>query len=322
MSVLGALALLALGDGNRLWWLEVEARGPLAEFTLDCGADGTTRVRGPFLAGERRLTVPVPARVPLGLEGLSAAALPRAREEGVRVLGWSAEQPEAAFAREARSLLARGRPPVESAPARSGRAEALLALCLLPLLVRLRRRAAGAAALALLAGGFLLWRSAQARPGAHAVELLEADLASGRALLVRGAHGALNLGRTRLEARPDGVALAFDLVADGSAGEVRADGAGLFQLEPWALPALAPTGSDESLEAVWVRTARGEWSAHGPWRRGTPLPAVVPGGVAPPGWLTGALPPGVGILVARRAGGGWLRATGFELPREESQNGY
>jgi len=322
VSLLCALALLALGDGNRLWWLEVEARGPLEEFTLDCGADGTTRVRGPFLAGERRLSVPVPLRVPLGIEGLSAAALPRAREAGVRVLGWSAEQPEAAFAREARTLLARGRPPVGAAPARAGRAEALLALGLLPLLVRLRRRAVWAGAVALLAGGFLLWRTTQARPRAVAVELLEADLGAGRALLVRGAYASLPLGRTRLEARPDGVALFFDVPSDGGGGRVQAPGVELHQLERAAPPELLVTGASESLEAVWVRTPRGEWSAHGPWRRGTPLPPAVPGGAAPPGWLTGALPPGVGILVGRKGADGWLRATGFELPTQESPNGY
>jgi len=322
MSAWLALTLLALGDGNRLWWLEVEARGPLPEFTLDCGADGTTRVRGPFLAGERRLVVPVPVRAPLGAQGLAAQVLPRALEPEVRVVGWSAEQPDAALEREARTLLLRARPPLAEAPARAGRAEALLALCVLPLLVRLRRRPALASALGLALGALLLWRAAGVRALPRAVELLDVDLASGRALLVRAARDELALAGERLEARPDGLALNFEVSPDGGLAAVRAPGAELHGLSRAAAGELGPSSIEASLEAAWVRSPRGEWSARGPWPRGTPLPPARAEGGAPPGWLTGALPPGVGILVGRKVGGGWLRATAFELPHEESQNGY
>jgi len=320
--LLGASMTATGSDGNRLWWLEVEARGPLDEFVLDCGADGQTRVRGPFLAGTRRLTVPVPVRAPLGAEGLALLVLPRADRPSVEVLGWSAEQPDTALAREARNLLVRGRPPVTSSPPRAGRADLALTLLLLPLFVRLRRRAWVVAALALMGATFLVWRTAGRAPEALTVELLEVDLASGRALLVRGAQGELELGPGRLEARPDGVALTFEVPSDGGRGIVRAAGAELHALERARPPGLDPAGGELELEAAWVRAPGGAWTVHGRWGRATPLPGPRTAGEAPPGWLTGALPPGLGILVGRRGGGSWLRATGFEFPHEESRKGY
>lgn len=316
------LACVAQGEGNRLWWLELDLAGACEEFTLDCGADGATRVRGPFLAGEgRRLRVPVPVRSPLGAEGLALLPLPKVLGAEARELRWSAVQPDAELARGARTLLARGRPPPGGGPVRAGRPEVLLAAFLLPVLLRLRRRRL-AFLLVALAGGALVFARTRTAPLAHVVvELRDFDLAAGQALAVRAARDELELPRTRLEARPEGVPLALEFAPDGRPGRARARGATLFTLEPLAAPSaagFAPAG----LVATFVRAPSGEWTAHGPWPGGAPLPPALAGSGAPPGWLVGALPPGTGLLVGQDEDGGWLRASGFELPGQERGEGY
>lgn len=316
------LACVAQGDGNRLWWLELDLAGACDEFTLDCGADGATRVRGPFLAGEgRRLRVPVPVRSPLGAEGLALLPLPQVRGVEARALRWSAEQPDAELVRSARALLARGRPPAGGGPARAGRPEVLLVAFLLPVLLYLRRRWLACVLVALAGGAFVFVRTRAQPAQRELVELHDLDLAAGAALRVRAARDELELPRTRLEARPDGVALAFDFAPDGRPGTVRARGATLCAFEPLA-PASSAELASAGLVATFVRAPSGTWTAHGPWPAGAPLPPEQVGALAPPGWVVGVLPPGTGLLVGQKRDGGWLRASGFELPGQERPDGY
>ena len=148
---MSALVLLAAGavqaGENRLWTVELELRGPAAEVRLDCGSDGTTRFLGPFLAGEdRRLTVPVPVRSPLGAEALASLPLPRAElvpagsGGAVRMLGWSPAQPAEELARRAGALLGRGRRECERAAVRAEAAEVLAVLLAGAVVVGVRRR--------------------------------------------------------------------------------------------------------------------------------------------------------------------------------------
>jgi hypothetical protein len=312
------------GEGTRLWWLELELAGPCAEFTLDCGAEGATRVRGPFLAGEgRRLRVPVPVRSPLGAEGLALLTLPQVRGVEAREIGWSAEQPDAELVRAARALLARARPPAGGAVVVAGRAEVLLVAFLLPVLLVLRRRTLVLSLVALAGGTFVFLRTRAATAQTSAVELREFDLAAGEALRVRSALDELELPTTRLEVLPEGTALAFDFAPDVRSGTVRARGATLCALERFTTPAELGSALDsEGFVESWVRAPSGAWTAHGAWPAGGPPPPARAGLASPPGWLVGALPPGVGLLVGRTDAGVWVRASGFELPGQESGDGY
>jgi len=155
------------------------------------------------------------------------------------------------------------------------------------------------------------------------VRLLELDLAArglvGRGLTVTAGRERLALPVDRLEASPGDARITLELELDGErlAGTARAPDARLWGLVVEERAAgLAPGENDlGDLAEAWVRAADGAWSAHGPWRRGAPLPAAGPAGARPdpPGWLRAGLAPGRAVLLARRAGRGpdWLRATGF-----------
>ena len=319
MSPLGLAVLLALAslreETNRLWIVELELAGPCEEIVIDCGADGSTRLVGPFLSGEeRRLALPVPLRVPLGGASLGALPLPAARvlpagsSGSARVLSFVSEQP-GELQGSVRGLLAATRPPVAAATVRA-RASAFLGLAAAFVLGLAARRRALVQAGLLGAGAvacFLLGSRSQER--AEPVRVLEADLELPSALLVTGAREEIELGSARVEVVPEGSALALVLAQDLS-GSARASGASLYALESVSPPRLAPTSNDHApLSDVWIRRASGEWTFHGEWPRGAPLPSERSGS-PPPGWLASGLPQGRTCLLARAASGEWLRFRG------------
>jgi len=314
------LLLCAAGGENRLWFVDLELRGACDEIQLDCGSDGVTRILGPFASAEdRRSSVPVPVRSPLGAEGLDSLPLPRARVlpatslATVRVLGWSQEQPAAELQRRAAPLLGRPRPPVASDPARAALPELALVLIAGGFMLRFRRRLWVCLALALGAGFATLElarsRQAEARP----VRVLEWEAGGALALSVRVARDELALPSEWLEIAPEGRALELLWTSTGS-GLARARHGSLAAAESAAIPPLARgDNGGEPLDAVWTRSASGEWTAHGPWPVNAPLGLRAPGGSGdPPGWLASALPPGRSVLLGRTAGGEWLRCLGFE----------
>ncbi len=329
MSALGLLlaASASLGGENRLWWVELELRGACAEVRLDCGAEGETRLRGPFASGEdRRLLVAVPVRSPPGAAGLTALPLPRAEVlppgavGTARVLAWSARQP-AALLEPLREGLGEGLgtlafPPVRSGAPVAGSVELLLVLAAGLGLFALRRRPAACLVLALLASAlaFSLARSRRAASGETRVLAWRA----GDEFALARAAGAdrIALPRAALEVLPAGRRLEFEQDGGGGDGWASAPGARLVALEGVPAPALArERNGDQDLLEVWTRTPAGAWRTHGPWPRGTALPAALAPGVdhtAPPGWLSGGLAPGRSVLLGRGADGAWLCCLGFE----------
>jgi hypothetical protein len=312
-----ALGLLAGGE-NRLWFVDLELRGACAGVRLECGSDGETLLRGPFSRGEdRRLSVPVPVRSPLGAEGLVALPLPRAvpepagAEAVVRVLGWSAVQPAAELARVAGPLLALTRPPGGAAEARARAPELFLVLVAGAALLVLRRRLVPALVVA-LASGALAFELARGRAASGAQDLVQWSLDAPIALAVRAGADELEGPREWLEVSPEGHHLGLEWEAGGE-GRVRAAGARLIRIGTAPVPSVSPArNGGEELSEVWTRDPRGGWRAHGTWRTGEGLPGADPSlASAPPGWLASALPAGTGVLVARTAGGTWLRCLGF-----------
>jgi hypothetical protein len=313
------LVACAAGGENRLWFVDLELSGPCEELRLDCGADGETLVRGPFASGEdRRASVPVPVRSPLGVEGLSSLPLPRVRavpEEAasaVRVLGWSEWQPAPELERDAGALLFRPRPPLAPARPRAGWPELLLVGIAGGFLLRLRHRPAVSLALALGAGLAAVELARSRTAALHAERLLEWETGGALALSVTVARDELALPREWLEIAPEGARLEFVLPNLGC-GSARASGARLAAVERAPVPPLAAReNGGEPLAEVWTRSAGGEWLARGSWPRGEPLGGPTQGDRRdPPGWLASALSPGRGALLARTAAGTWLRCLGF-----------
>jgi hypothetical protein len=160
-------------------------------------------------------------------------------------------------------------------------------------------------------------------PESTPVVLLEWDATDALALRVRNAPDRLaTAGLDGLEVRPEGAALELVLSTADGAGTAAAPAralavvTGVTGVPP---PEIAPERNGwEPLAETWTRDPRGTWRAHGAWALDAPLPParddVAPHG-SPPGWLASALPPGRGVLLARTAGGTWLRGLGFDAGR-------
>jgi len=315
---------VAGGEGNRLWRVRLEVRGPLDSLVLECGPSGRTVLTGPFPAGEQReLSVAVPVESPLGVEGLELLPLPELRSTGsgsARLLGWSPQQPGGALG-AAPGLLSRPRPPLSRAGAPQPRAGALGLLLLGvvgALLLGCRKRPALFAGLSLLAGGLAFFLAPVVAGDASGPEvlLLEVDPGGG-ALRVEGARDELvldagRLAEERLELSPPGGSL--ELLQERDARlRAHAPGRELYRIRPAEVPRLVPAANDwEPLEQAWTRTPDGTWTTRGPWPLGSPLPDARPGD-GPPGWLAAGLTPGRGVLLGRSARGAWLREVGFPL---------
>jgi len=317
----GPLISRTAAQENRLWFVDLELTGPLEEVVLACGSAGESRLSIGMVAGEGRIVaVPVPARVPLGVESLLLQPLPVVEATGkgaAVVLAWSAEQPTSRVDALV-GLRSRPRPPVEERAGAPSLVAAGFALAAFVVSFGLRRRPWWALAAGALGGGVALdpgLLSGDLEP--PRLRLHEAEVGAPLGLVVDGARDELALPAGRLEVRPAGRALVLDLRFEAGriTGRVLGPGAELFGLECEPTPVLdSGANAFEGLAECWVRLPGGSWSNRGPWGLEVPLPAPVPGG-DPPGWLTAGLPPGRGVLVGHlldRSGAGWIRVAGFQ----------
>jgi len=311
------LALLALlpWQANRLWFVDLELRGPCDAVHFDCGVDGETSLSGPFARGEdRHLRVAVPVHSPMGPAELELVPFPRVELRGAgpqsqaEVRGWSRETglEELLELRRIHSLV----PPARTTAAHARALECWLALAALPLLWRLRARPFLAAVFAFGAATTLfLWTASLRVPGEST--LVIAWEVGGHALAIETSVGALPLPQGALEVVPAGAPLRFRVMPLGE-GEASARGQ-LIGLRPTRSPVLdRQRGPSEPLERVWIRAAEGTWSARGSWEVGSPLGATRAEGSAPPGWLASGIPAGRAACVAETRAGTWWRCLGFE----------
>jgi len=325
MSALALYGLLVLSggaqaglEGNRLWRVEVELSGPLEDVRFAAGAWGETRLVGSLLAAEsRKLEVVLPWLAPLGASELADLPPPEAMLQGAgaaTVVGWAGAQPHDAFARRHAALLARPRPPLAARTSQSGPGELLLlfSLGLVSLAVGRRPRLVGASC---MVGAVLLTVLGARRSGsAERVELVEAEAERGLAVRITGGLGRLELGPRAVGLEVDPVRSSIVLLQDLQSGGVVAEapGAGLFALAPSEAPSLTRDANGwRALRRAWVRTPGGDWSTHGAWSRGAPLPPAQGQGTSPPGWIAAGMPPGRAVLVAEDESGGWIRMLGF-----------
>jgi len=314
-SALVSLALLAQEE-NRLWFVEVEVRGPADRVVLDCGADGVTRAEGPFLAGEQReLRLPVPVKSPLGVDGLDALPLPRLEVEPPsagdgRVLRWSAEQPAERVAR-----LSAGLQPLVVAPASGTRPQAgLPELCVVALagVVSWKLRARPALSLLLASAAAILagWLASRRASPLTPVAVVLFDATRELALESRAARDEVALPVEGLGVEPPTAALELRVDASGR-GVARSAGT----LRAWrTLPRPSLSAGENAwrpLVETWVRAGAGDWDPRGPWPVGSPVPDVSVEGSDPPGWLAAVPVDGRGALLGRTADGEWVRGTGF-----------
>lgn len=336
LGVLGALAALhAPQEGNRLWWVELEAQGPVRGLVLSADAEGITRLETELARGEERtLRVPVPCVSPLGAAGLDAALLPRiefAGEGEVRAEAWAGSQPAAELQRAFRSLLARPRAVPGRARPHPGGAELVLLAAVATLVVAARRRLVARVAAAVGGGLVLGVLGARAGGAPEEVALLDVDAGDARALLHTAARHRLDLprGAEWLEVDPPGrpLTLRVEPALPGQRGALLVEAAGsrITAIDRRDPPELSPeVNAWRPLAAVWVRSPEGGWVEHGSWPLGEALPPPVEASgkgehtASRPGWLSAGLPPGRGVLLARveRDGGAprpfWLRITGWE----------
>ncbi|MAB80816.1 MAG: hypothetical protein CMJ89_15820 [Planctomycetes bacterium] len=319
-----ASSVVALQEGNRLWWVELEVEGPARALRIEAGEDGVTKLEGGVERGEAfRRTVPVPFSSPLGASGLSVGVLPRVVWSGegeARLLGWSADQPAAILTRTHRALLARPRPVPGPARPRASTGALLALLALTGLSAGLRKRPL-AAGVVCGVGALVLWGASARPPDApETVRVLEAGMGP-RALEVTAARNVLALPTQtdRLEVDPPGVVLsiALDPHRAGSV-RVRAEGALLRALRAADPPVLTPTKNDwQDMAQVWTRSGEGAWRHHDAWPRGEALPSAsdeTEQDPSPPGWLASGLAPGRGVLLGRcdaPRGSLWLRLSGW-----------
>jgi hypothetical protein len=317
-----SLAVLAASAGAQepIGRIGVELEGPLDSVCLALGAVPTV-LEVSVAAGERRrFDVPY-----VGSSRASAAPLlPRFLGEpppaGASLVPGSHEPPPV-WAELPRGLRNRSLPPLERARVApdAPRWAALAAALLLVLGLRRRPLAAltvGAAA----ALGLLLWPAPPASGPLQRV--LEGDAESGRWLEVRAARESLELADISVgwvRHLPSSAALRLELstAAGAAAWRLVAAQARVFALREVA--GRAPTRADPGAHdwrRLWLRDPAGDWSAHGPWKRGEVLPPPLAGAPAPPGWLAAGLPQGIGILVGELESGAderlWLRWVGFE----------
>jgi hypothetical protein len=324
------LSVLALGE-NRAWKLAIELEGPLEEARLECGADGTTRLVGPLLEGERRaLEVPIPVRSPLGATALMElpfphlVTVPAEAAQRCRIAGWRPAEEEA-LRSAGPGLLARPRPPAPGGQGpRPGPAEGLLAVLVLVLLLRLRGRP-WFQAVAGLGGGVVLGLLARSRPAAGpARTILEVDPAAAVALRVTVARDRLAI-ENHLEVLPQGGALELLVSLEDGQAHALAPGRALVSIATVAAPALEPQRNDwGDLERAWSRSAPGARRPPGAWPRGQPVQRALgplQDTTSPPGWLASALPPGREVLLARAGEGTWVRVLGFPALRESDPAG-
>lgn len=293
-------------DASRLRIAELSATGPLASATLDFGGAGRATVRLDLAEGESRsLSVPLPTRE--GFESL----VPSASDPRLRFVGWRPDaERERAFASLPLALRTRSVPP---APARSlAPSLAALTLAVAGALFVSRVRTNRLRALlvgALTAAAVLALELAFDAPPRPRIVLdfeLGADGPVGDGVRWTSARDRLDLGvepPLSLAVEPTETALDVRIDARG-AGPVRTtvSGRGALLGRADAAREAPPDRAGNrwgDLAAVWTRDEAGNWTEHGPWAFGDPLPTARTGDRRPPGWINPALPQGRKLLIGR-----------------------
>lgn len=347
-----ASAAVAQADLERAWRVDLRLVGPLESAAVVTDV-GRTDWAQPLLPGEtRRLRLPVPARSPLGADGLARVALPELLVDGEppapggsRLEGWSAEQPAALVERLPPGLFARPLPPVAERRRRAGEGGLLLLVTAFVLGLFLRRRRWSGPLLAALSAAVLLGVSWREGGPAPPVVVLEGDLERDLWLEVRVAQDRLAGPTVSLAVQPERDLQFSCGPVPGAATEApielaRAPGAALIARR--RLGSLAPGNAPRlglarnalgDFEACSLRSPDGRWTALGAWERDAPFPSpgrsaleagtppetpesALSSSAAPPGWLATGLPPGRWVLVGRLGDGRWVRATGFGQSEE------
>lgn len=332
-SARATLAVVAIGllvaaqpvQGNRLRFGSVVLAGPLEHAALTTEDGSRTCIDGVLRAGERRVL-----RAPFAAGRTSPAREPQVVDGGAGVVfeSWEPDSPGPLAALPG-ALRARVRPPVAAGEVRVPLPVWAILVGAFWAGLGLRRKPYVALVVGLAGALGTSWLLARlARPTGAPVRVLE-GLASGVPWLrVDAGTGELRLseGSERLETEPAWAPLEFAVTLGGDAGErvsARApEGTALYALaalEPGERAFEARGNTWGALVESWVRSPSGEWSAHGRWARGTPLPAPAAAGTAPPGWLASGLPQGTGVLIGRLAPGSfgegdgptWVRSSGF-----------
>ncbi|MDP6518905.1 MAG: hypothetical protein QF411_03305 [Planctomycetota bacterium] len=283
-----------------------------------------------------------------------------ANEAGTAPVGsasWAGESSPATYAAELPpGLLVRPGPPANQAlgeadtagsylsaapPVHPRRAALLALLAVIFLVLSLGRYPGAALLLGLVASGGLAFWGAAPVTADQGLEVLEGDLDQGVWTRVLWGSSELDLGTQipdSLDVQPPEAPLDLHWTAASPGGDfswwakstrgarIRAR---FRAVAPRAFQPDSPATVLFPLDGVWLRTAAGTWTSHGPLEAGQALPQRPSGagtgrsGGLPadlPGWLTGAAPPGKTMLVGRRrpAGKGgegerraWLRVSGI-----------
>jgi len=289
--ILCALSMAPVTDGV----LELRLEGPLEVVSLD-GVRVPTRVLAELAPGET-ITVRVPwlpmdADADPKLQGIDGAG--GARVEAVL------PAPGLAPGASARRPLPR---PVET-PARVPMVSWWVFAAGLCAVLAARRRPMAAALIGAVFGAGL-WALPQSEPERPVVAVLE--VGSSGAWWVHVGTGELEPPAStglELETRPEGAS--WEWIVDARDPSLPKRWARAS--ETTALVARSPGPTEvrldaaangfEDLNELWRRSPEGEWSRHGSWDVGEPLPPAVGGGLLPT-WLRSGASPGAEVWVGR-----------------------
>lgn len=289
--MLGALCAASATDGV----LELRLEGPLKSVHLD-GVRVPTHVIAELEPAEtitvRVPWLPVDASAPPALRAVDGEG--SARVEAVH------PAPKSAPLAVARRPLPRA---VETPPRVPPVAWWLFAGGLFAVFAA-RRRPMGAAIVGAIFGASLsvLPPSAPERPVVASLEVGSFGawwvyVGVGELELPAGAHPAL-------EARPEGASWewlvdASDPASSRTFGRANQESSLIARSPGPSLVALSEAENGfAALEEVWRRSPEGEWTSHGAWRLGEPLPGAREGGLLPT-WLRSGAPPGREVWVGR-----------------------
>jgi hypothetical protein len=303
---------LAARSQSRIAIAEVELSGPFDGATLDAGAAGYTRIDGHLLDGEtRNLRVPVPVRsqalrVPprIHLDGDGGAL--DAENGRAKFIGWRDDA--AVESGLPAPLRARSRPPLEwTAPRPTAASLAILAAGFLLGLSLLRRPIAALAMSAACAACASVLHVRTDEDAVRRTTVFEGAADADAWLEVEAARERMLIPAAdvvQVESEPHDARIQCDVALENaSEWDVRAPRAVLYRLSPFSPGArsIARAGNAwADLAGAWTRTG-GEWSAHGEWALGTPIPPPIRA-PPPPGWLLVGLPQGTDVLIARVRG--------------------
>lgn len=318
---------------DRIHTLDVELVGPLEAIRVPGEVASWTELTLPLAPGERRRL-----RVPVVTRSGGAGAVPE-----VQVLpkdgGGSCAQARWVEGQVSRDswpvgLRIRPVPGVESPSPRASLGVLTLILLGGIACLSLRRRPIGVVVVGLIGAGLGAERAWQGGRGTEEVLVHEGD--GGAWSRVRVASRRLELAPgepAHLSTRPPDASLRIHGAFPAGGGAVAEPhwtvvgpvGCSLISQRRWDPgPLVLEPGRNAwgDLEECFLRGGDGQWTAHGSWPLGSPLPAPVEGGqgVAPPGGMNPALPLGRSVFLGRLRGGSELRPEGDELPRGDRRS--